>query len=59
MQALLQAQVALRTAMESSVTIGFRPGFGRSASRYVNEAFARMVGFRPAELTGLSMPPPY
>ncbi len=58
-QALLQAQVALRTAMENSVTIGLRAWDLQGRILYVNEAFARMVGFRPAELMGLSMPLPY
>lgn len=58
-QALLQAQVALRTAMENSVTIGLRAWDLQGRILYINDAFARMVGYRPAELIGLQMPFPY
>lgn len=58
-QALLQAQVALRTAMESSVTIGLRAWDQNGTILYVNEAFCRMVGYRAAELLGQSAPLPY
>ncbi|APW45177.1 two-component system sensor histidine kinase NtrB [Rhodoferax antarcticus] len=58
-QALLQAQVALRTAMENSVTIGLRAWNLQGRILYINDAFARMVGYSPAELIGLSMPFPY
>ena len=58
-QALLQAEVALRTAMENSVTIGLRAWDKRGKILYVNEAFCRMVGYRPAELLGRSAPLPY
>jgi len=58
-QALLQAQVALRTAMENSVTIGLRAWDLRGRILYVNEAFSRMVGYPPAELIGRSIPFPY
>jgi len=58
-QALLQAQVALRTAMENSVTIGLRAWDLQGRILYINDAFARMVGYSPAELIGLSMPFPY
>lgn len=58
-QALLQAQVSLRSAMENSVTLGLRAWDRTGRILYVNEAFARMVGYRPNELIGLSPPFPY
>lgn len=58
-QALLQAQVSLRSAMENSVTLGLRAWDRKGRILYVNEAFARMVGYRPNELIGLSPPFPY
>ena len=58
-QALLQAQVALRTAMENSVTIGLRAWDQNGTILYVNEAFCRMVGYSAAELLGQSAPLPY
>ena len=58
-QALLQAQVALRTAMENSVTTGLRAWDLQGHILYVNEAFTRLVGFSASELLGLKMPFPY
>ncbi|MDI1245000.1 MAG: PAS domain S-box protein [Rhodoferax sp.] len=58
-QALLQAQVALRTAMENSVTIGLRAWDLGGKILYVNDAFCRMVGYSAAELIGRSIPFPY
>ena len=58
-QALLQAQVALRTAMENSVTIGLRAWDLGGKILYVNDAFCRMVGYRAAELIGRTIPFPY
>jgi len=58
-QALLQAQVSLRTAMENSVTLGLRAWDRNGRILYVNEAFARMVGYSARELIGLSPPFPY
>jgi len=58
-QALLQAQVALRTAMENSVTIGLRAWARNGKVLYVNEAFCRMVGYGVSELVGRSAPMPY
>ncbi|MBY0411332.1 MAG: PAS domain S-box protein [Burkholderiaceae bacterium] len=58
-QALLQAQVVLRTAMENSVSIGLRAWAQNGQVLYVNEAFCRMVGYSAAELIGCSAPMPY
>lgn len=58
-QALLQAQVTLRTAMENSATIGLRAWTGQGQILYVNEAFCRMVGYSATELVGRSAPLPY
>jgi two-component system sensor histidine kinase DctS len=57
--ALLQAQVALRTAMENSVTIGLRAWDLNGQILYVNDAFCRMVGYSSKELIGRSTPFPY
>ncbi len=59
MQALLQAEVAVRTAMENSVTIGLRAWDLSGQILYVNEAFCRMVGYGVSELVGQSAPLPY
>ena len=58
-QALLQAQVALRSAMENSVTTGLRAWDLRGCILYVNAAFTRLVGYAPADLIGRTMPFPY
>ena len=58
-QALLQTQVALRTAMENSVTIGLRAWDRQGTILYVNEAFCRMVGYTSAELVGQTAPLAY
>ena len=58
-QALLQTQVALRTAMENSVTIGLRAWDLGGNILYVNDAFCRMVGYNAAELIGSATPFPY
>lgn len=58
-QALLEAQVALRTAMENSVTIGLRAWTREGQILYVNDAFCRMVGYSAQELLGRSAPLPY
>lgn len=59
MQVLLQAEVALRTAMENSVTIGLRAWDLNGKILYVNDAFCRMVGYGVSELVGRSAPLPY
>jgi len=58
-QALLQAQVALRTAMENSVTIGLRAWDMDGRILYVNNAFCHVVGYSAAELIGCTPPFPY
>ena len=58
-QALLQTQVALRTAMENSVTIGLRAWDLDGNILYVNDAFCRMVGYNATELIGSHTPFPY
>ncbi|MBT0570247.1 PAS domain S-box protein [Curvibacter sp. CHRR-16] len=58
-QANLQEEVALRKAMENSVTIGLRAWDMAGRVLYVNEAFCRMVGYRADELLGQSAPMPY
>lgn len=58
-QALLQAEVALRKAMENSVTIGLRAWDLNGKVLYVNPAFCNMVGYSPAQLLGRSAPMPY
>jgi two-component system, LuxR family, sensor histidine kinase DctS len=58
-QSRLLAEVALRTAMENSVTIGLRAWDLAGRVLYVNEAFCRMVGFEAHELLGQSAPMPY
>jgi two-component system, LuxR family, sensor histidine kinase DctS len=58
-QALLQAEVALRKAMENSVTIGLRAWDQNGKILYVNHAFCSLVGYSAAELLGRSAPMPY
>ncbi len=58
-QAHLQAEVALRTAMENSVTTGLRAWDLQGRILYVNQAFCRLVGFSANELVGCSFPLPY
>jgi two-component system sensor histidine kinase DctS len=58
-QALLQTEVALRSAMENSVTIGLRAWDLNGKILYVNQAFCRLVGYSVQELVGRSAPLPY
>ena len=59
MEQELQAQVALRTAMENAVTIGLRAWDRDGRILYVNRSFCEMVGFEPHELVGRKAPLPY
>ena len=58
-EASLKAQVALRRAMEDSVTIGLRAWDLEGRILYVNQAFCRIVGFEASELVGQQAPLPY
>ncbi|MEY5028562.1 MAG: hypothetical protein RLZ63_877 [Pseudomonadota bacterium] len=55
----LRSQVALRTAMENSVSIGLRAWDTEGRILYVNRAFCTMVGYEPEALIGQSAPLPY
>lgn len=55
----LQAQVALRSAMENAVTIGLRAWDNEGRILYVNRSFCEMVGFDAQELVGRKAPLPY
>lgn len=58
-QALFQTQVALRTAMENSVTTGLRAWDRSGKILYVNESFCKLVGYAATELVGKPIPLPY
>lgn len=58
-EAQLQAQVALRQAMENAVTVGLRAWDLNGRILYVNQAFCQLVGFSATELLGHSAPLPY
>lgn len=58
-QQRLLTEVALRTAMERSVTIGMRAWDMQGRILYVNEAFCAMLGYRSEELRGARAPLPY
>ncbi len=55
----LQTQMALRTAMERSITLGLRAWDPTGRLLYVNRTFCRMVGLTPQELVGQTQAPPY
>lgn len=58
-QSQLQAQIALRTAMERSVTLGLRAWDLHGRLIYVNQAFCHMLGWTAQELLadGAKVPP--
>jgi two-component system sensor histidine kinase DctS len=58
-QAQLRTQVALRSAMENSVTTGLRAWDRSGRILYVNQAFSRLVGYPVADLIGRKPPFPY
>lgn len=58
-QQQLEAEVTLRTAMESSVTTGLRAWDMQGKVLYVNQAFCAMVGYTAFELIGARAPLPY
>jgi two-component system sensor histidine kinase DctS len=58
-QQQLEAEITLRTAMESSVTTGLRAWDMEGRVLYVNEAFCAMVGYSAFELIGARAPLPY
>ncbi|MEO7937539.1 MAG: PAS domain S-box protein, partial [Burkholderiaceae bacterium] len=55
----LQSQVALRRAMENSLTVGLRAWDLQGRILYVNQAFCRIVGYSAADLVGHPPPLPY
>lgn len=54
----LQTQLALRTAMERSVSLGLRAWDTQGRLLYANPAFGRLVGWTPQELIHRSDAPP-
>jgi two-component system sensor histidine kinase DctS len=55
----LKAQIAIRTAMERSVTLGLRAWDLEGKLLYVNQAFCRLVDWDAASLLTHDHPPPY
>jgi two-component system sensor histidine kinase DctS len=51
----LQTQIALRTAMERSVTLGLRAWDLQGRLLYVNQAFCRLVGWQADDLLAASL----
>jgi len=59
MRQRLQAEVALRTAMEQSASVGMRAWDMQGRVLYVNPAFCAMLGYTAQELVGQQAPFPY
>lgn len=55
----LQTQMALRTAMERSVTLGLRAWDLKGRLRYANQTFCRMVGLTAQDILGQTEAMPY
>ncbi len=55
----LKTQIAIRTAMERSVTLGLRAWDLHGRPLYVNQAFCRLVGWDAKTLLSAANPPPY
>jgi two-component system sensor histidine kinase DctS len=58
-EASLQAQLALRSAMERSVSLGLLAWDGAGRLLYANPAFGRLVGWAPDALIAAPTPSPY
>jgi len=58
-ESLLQTQLALRAAMERSVTLGLRAWDLNGRLLYVNQAFCRMAGWPAQALLAHAGPAPY
>ncbi|MEO7161171.1 MAG: ATP-binding protein [Polaromonas sp.] len=55
----LQTQMALRTAMERSITLGLRAWDRNGHLLYVNQTFCRMLGLTPQAILGQPQALPY
>jgi two-component system sensor histidine kinase DctS len=55
----LQTQIALRTAMERSITLGLRAWGANGQLLYANQTFCDMVGLSPQVVLGEQSPAPY
>lgn len=55
----LRTQMALRTAMERSITLGLRAWDQNGRLLYANQTFCRMVGLTPQDLLGQTEVMPY
>lgn len=55
----LRAEMAFRSAMEESLTVGLRAKDHAGRILYVNAAFCRLVGYEAATLIGHAPPMPY
>jgi two-component system sensor histidine kinase DctS len=55
----LRAEMAFRSSMEESLTVGLRAKDHQGRVLYVNAAFAKLVGLPPESLIGQAPPMPY